>query len=70
MSDNGSSFVILVEGLLTPFQRRLAEFSIRRIRTQIDTPWTNGKAEAFWATSRPRCATAAISPTWRLRRPP
>ena len=32
------------------FQRTLAELSIRHIRTQIDTPWTNGKIEAFWAT--------------------
>jgi transposase InsO family protein len=50
MSDNGTPFVILVEGLLTRFQRTLGELSIRHIRTQIDTPWTNGKAEAFWAT--------------------
>jgi putative transposase len=50
MSDNGTPFVILLEGLLTRFQRTLAELSIRHIRTQIDTPWTNGKAEAFWAT--------------------
>jgi putative transposase len=50
MSDNGTPFVILIEGLLTRFQRSLAELSIRHIRTQIDTPWTNGKAEAFWAT--------------------
>lgn len=50
MSDNGTPFVILIEGLLTRFQRTLVELSIRHIRTQIDTPWTNGKAEAFWAT--------------------
>jgi transposase InsO family protein len=50
MSDNGTPFVILIEGLLTRFQRTLAELSIRHIRTQIDTPWTNGKVEAFWAT--------------------
>ncbi len=50
MTDNGTPFVIMVEGLLTRFQRTLAELRIRHIRTQIDTPWTNGKAEAFWAT--------------------
>jgi transposase InsO family protein len=50
MSDNGTPFVILIEGLLTRFQRSLAELRVRHIRTQIDTPWTNGKAEAFWAT--------------------
>jgi len=32
-----------------PLQRTLAELSVRHIRTQIDTPWTNGKIEAFWA---------------------
>jgi transposase InsO family protein len=30
-------------------QGTLAELSVRDIRTQIDTPWTNGKIEAFWA---------------------
>lgn len=50
MSDNGTPFVILIEGLLTRFQRTLDELRIRHIRTQIDTPWTNGKVEAFWAT--------------------
>ena len=50
MTDNGTPFVIRVEGLLTRFQRTLAELRIRHIRTQIDTPWTNGKVEAFWAT--------------------
>jgi transposase InsO family protein len=50
MSDNGTPFVILVAGLLTRFQRTLDELRIRHIRTQIDTPWTNGKIEAFWAT--------------------
>ena len=28
----------------------LAELEVRHIRTQIDTPWTNGKIESFWAT--------------------
>lgn len=50
MSDNGTPFVIMVAGLLTRFQRTLGDLRIRHIRTQIDTPWTNGKAEAFWAT--------------------
>ncbi|MGO9181110.1 MAG: hypothetical protein ACLQBX_15160 [Candidatus Limnocylindrales bacterium] len=50
MSDNGTPFVILLEGLLTRFQRTLAELGIHHIRTQIDAPWTNGKVEAFWAT--------------------
>ena len=35
--------------MMSRFQRTLAELEIRHIRTQIDTPWTNGKVEAFWA---------------------
>jgi transposase InsO family protein len=50
MSDNGTPFVTIVATMLSRFQRTLAELSIRHIRTQIDTPWTNGKVEAFWAT--------------------
>lgn len=50
MSDNGSPFVRFLPGLLpTGFGRRLAERRIRHLRTQISTPWTNGKIEAFWA---------------------
>ena len=50
MTDNGTPFVAIVRSMLSRFQRSLAELSIRHIRTQIDTPWTNGKIEAFWAT--------------------
>jgi len=50
MSDNGTPFVTIVRTMLSRFQRSLAELEIRHIRTQIDTPWTNGKIEAFWAT--------------------
>jgi transposase InsO family protein len=50
MSDNGTPFVTIVRTMLSRFQRTLAELEIRHIRTQIDTPWTNGKIEAFWAT--------------------
>ncbi len=35
--------------MLSRFQRSLAELEIRHLRIQIDTPWTNGKIEAFWA---------------------
>ena len=48
MSDNGTPFVGIVQSILVRFQRSLAELGIRHIRTQIDTPWTNGKVEAFW----------------------
>ena len=50
MTDNGTPFVAIVRTMLSRFQRTLAELAIRHIRTQIDTPWTNGKVEAFWAT--------------------
>lgn len=50
MSDNGSPFVAITKTMLSRFQRTLEDLSIRHIRTQIDTPWTNGKIEAFWAT--------------------
>ena len=42
--------VAITRRMLSRFQRSLEELSIRHIRTQIDTPWTNGKIEAFWAT--------------------
>ena len=50
MTDNETPFVMIVRTMLSRFQRSLAELEIRHIRTQIDTPWTNGKVEAFWAT--------------------
>jgi transposase InsO family protein len=50
MSDNGTPFVTIVRSMLSRFQRTLTELEIRHIRTQVDTPWTNGKVEAFWAT--------------------
>jgi len=50
LSDNGTPFVAIVRTMLSRFQRSLADLQVRHIRTQIDTPWTNGKVEAFWAT--------------------
>ena len=50
MTDNGTPFVTIVRTMLSRFQRTLAELAVRHIRTQVDTPWTNGKIEAFWAT--------------------
>lgn len=50
MTDNGTPFVAVVRSVLSRFQHTLADLAIRHIRTQIDTPWTNGKIEAFWAT--------------------
>jgi transposase InsO family protein len=50
MTDNGTPFVAIARSMLSRFQRTLEELRIRHVRTQIDTPWTNGKIEAFWAT--------------------
>lgn len=48
MSDNGKPFVGWLPGLLSRFGKRLEELHIRHLRTQITSPWTNGKIEAFW----------------------
>ena len=48
MSDNGLPFVVWMPGVLTLFGKRLRELRIQHLRTQISSPWTNGKIEAFW----------------------
>jgi transposase InsO family protein len=48
MSDNGQPFVVWMPGVLTLFGKRLRELRIQHLRTQITSPWTNGKIEAFW----------------------
>ncbi|MGH2402548.1 MAG: integrase core domain-containing protein [Candidatus Limnocylindria bacterium] len=50
MTDNGAEFVHWMPGVLNRFGKTLRELAIRQIKTQIDSPWTNGKIEAFWAT--------------------
>ena len=50
MSDNGSSCVTWMPGVLTRFGKTLRELEVRHIRTQVDSPWTNGKIEALRAT--------------------
>src|SRR5579884_945694 len=35
-------------GVLTRFGKRLRDLHIQHLRTQINSPWTNGKIEAFW----------------------
>ncbi len=49
MSDNGQPFVVWMPYVLTRFGKRLRELHIQHLRTQISSPWTNGKIEAFWA---------------------
>jgi len=48
MSDNGSPFVVWMPGVLTLFGKTLQDLHIRHIRTQVNSPWTNGKIERFW----------------------
>lgn len=48
MSDNGMPFVVWMPGILTAFGKRLRDLHIQHLRTQISTPWTNGKIESFW----------------------
>jgi transposase InsO family protein len=48
MSDNGTPFVVWMPGVLTLFGRTLGELRIRHLRTQVNSPWTNGKIERFW----------------------
>lgn len=48
MSDNGLPFVVWMPYVLTRFGKRLEELHIQHLRTQISSPWTNGKIEAFW----------------------
>ena len=48
MSDNGDPFVVWMPGVLTLFGKRLVDLRVRHLRTQVNSPWTNGKIERFW----------------------
>jgi len=48
MSDHGTPLVTTARWMTSRFQGTLADLHVRHIRTQIDTPWTNGKIEVFW----------------------
>jgi transposase InsO family protein len=48
MSDNGTPFVTWMPRVLTLFGKTLEELRIRHLRTQVNSPWTNGKIERFW----------------------
>ena len=48
MSDNGVPFVVWMPGVLTLFGKTLEELRVRHLRTQVNSPWTNGKIERFW----------------------
>ena len=50
MTDNGTPFVYWMPGVLTRFGTTLEELRVRHIRTQVNSPWTNGKIERLWGT--------------------
>ena len=35
-------------GVLTLFGKTLEQLRLKHVRTQVDSPWTNGKIERFW----------------------
>lgn len=63
MSDNGAPFVVWMPGVLTLFGKTLAELHIRHIRTQVNSPWTNGKIERFWGVLQSELLDRELFPT-------
>jgi transposase InsO family protein len=63
MSDNGSPFATWVPGVLTLFGKTLAQLHIRHIRTQVNSPWTNGKIERFWGVLQSELLDREFLPT-------
>jgi transposase InsO family protein len=63
MSDNGSPFATWMPGVLTLFGRTLSELHIKHIRTQVNSPWTNGKIERFWGVLQAELLDRELFPT-------
>ena len=63
MSDNGSPFATWMPGVLTLFGKTLAELRIKHIRTQVNSPWTNGKIERFWGVLQSELLDRELFPT-------
>jgi transposase InsO family protein len=63
MSDNGSPFATWMPGVLTLFGKTLAELEIKHIRTQVNSPWTNGKIERFWGVLQSELLDRELFPT-------
>jgi len=63
MSDNGSPFATWMPGVLTLFGKTLAELHIKHIRTQVNSPWTNGKIERFWGVLQAELLDRQLFPT-------
>jgi transposase InsO family protein len=63
MSDNGAPFVVWMPGVLTLFGKTLAELKVKHIRTQVNSPWTNGKIERFWGVLQSELLDRELFPT-------
>ena len=63
MSDNGAPFVVWMPGVLTLFGKTLAELDVKHIRTQVNSPWTNGKIERFWGVLQSELLDRELFPT-------
>jgi transposase InsO family protein len=63
MSDNGSPFATWMPRVLTLFGRTLGELHIKHIRTQVNSPWTNGKIERFWGVLQSELLDRQLFPT-------
>jgi putative transposase len=63
ISDNGSPFATWMPGVLTLFGRTLAQLHIKHIRTQVNSPWTNGKIERFWGVLQAELLDRELFPT-------
>ena len=50
-------------GVLTLFGKTLAELHVRHIRTQVNSPWTNGKIERFWGVLQSELLDRELFPT-------
>jgi len=68
MSDNGAPFVVWMPGVLTLFGKTLAELEIEHIRTQVNSPWTNGKI-CQWPSESPRWWPRKVPTPWGCLRP-
>jgi len=70
MSDNGLPFVVWMPYVLTRFGKRLQDLHIQHLRTQISSPWTNGKIEAFWAVLQSEVHDPSALPALPMLRQP
>ena len=50
-------------GVLTLFGKTLAELRIKHVRTQVNSPWTNGKIERFWGVLQAELLDRELLPT-------